>query len=328
MTSDARGELRVTVAVPTFRRPRELAGLLRAVAPHLETLSEDLGIATVGEVLVVDNDPARSAERVVAAAAGTVRYVHEPLPGISAARDTALRRSADSDLLVFIDDDELPRARWLAELLAVWLERRPAAVAGRVVAEFDAEPDEWIRAGRFFERRYLPRGTSVRAAAAGNLLLDIEQVHRSGVTFDRRLGMGGGEDTLFTSALTRRGFRIEWAPDSVIVDRVPADRLRKAWVLRRRFAHGTVVSTVAVRLATSGRERALARVAGVARGLALVGSGALRWLRGLVTGSLARRARATADVWRGAGRIAGAAGLHFPEYRRAGRSRLSPQGTP
>ncbi|MBD5786524.1 glycosyltransferase family 2 protein [Cellulosimicrobium terreum] len=329
MTAAATDPLRVVVAVPTFRRPDELADLLLAIRPHLDALPDDLGIPSVGEVLVVDNDPGRSAEPVAAAAADRgVRYVHEPEPGIAAARDTALQRSDDADVVVFIDDDELPQPRWLTELLAVWREHRPAAVAGRVIAEFDTEPDDWIRAGGFFERRYRPRGTSVRAAAAGNLLLDVAQVRRSGVRFDRSLGMGGGEDTLFTSDLTRRGFRVVWAPDSVIVDKVPADRLRKAWVLRRRFAHGTVVSTVQVRLATSLLGRARARAVGVAKGLALMVTAVARWLAGVATRSLARRARATADVWRGAGRVAGAVGLHFPEYRRSPESSPTSQATP
>ncbi|GAA1732191.1 hypothetical protein GCM10009809_29600 [Isoptericola hypogeus] len=316
MTARPAAPLRVTVAVPTFRRPAELAGLLAAVRPHLDGLAGAVGAPTRGHVLVVDNDPDRSAEPVAAAGDEGVRYVHEPEPGIAAARDAALQHSLDADVVVFIDDDELPQDRWLAELLAVWLENRPAVVVGRVTAEFEVEPDAWVRAGRFFERRYRPRGTAVHAAAAGNLLLDVDQVRRSGVRFDRGLGLGGGEDTLFTSALTRQGLRIVWAPDSVVVDRVPASRLCRQWVLRRRFAHGTATTTVQVRLARSRLGRTRARALGIVKGGGLMASAAAHWLAGVATASLARRARATADAWRGAGRVAGAVGLRFREYRR------------
>ncbi len=76
-------------------------------------------------VLVIDNDPAGSGEAVVSALdSDAVRYVHEPRPGIAAARNRALDEAASYDLLIFIDDDEWPNPTWLQSLLEVMTGRR------------------------------------------------------------------------------------------------------------------------------------------------------------------------------------------------------------
>ena len=118
---------RLTVAVLTYLRNAYLAELLPAL---VEQAGPAAGRARV-RILVVDNDPAGGAERTVGEAAGAARpdgaaptdtapeivYVHEPEPGIVAGRNRALDESAHEHLLVFIDDDELPRPGWLAALL-------------------------------------------------------------------------------------------------------------------------------------------------------------------------------------------------------------------
>ena len=149
---------------------------------HVEKLARDTDRAISPSIVVVDNDPAESARStVIGFHSDLIRYVPEPVPGISAGRNRALDEAANHDLLVFIDDDEEPQELWLEPLLDTWRQTRPAAVMGRVVSQFDAELDPWIAAGSFFRRRRLPTGTVVPVAAAGNLLLDMRQVRKAGV---------------------------------------------------------------------------------------------------------------------------------------------------
>ena len=96
-----RQQISVVIAVATFRRPDCLARIL----PPLVEQAGQLGAAA--SVLVVDNDPdGGAAHYVLSIASPTVRYVHEPRPGIAAARNRALDESAAADVVVFIDDDE------------------------------------------------------------------------------------------------------------------------------------------------------------------------------------------------------------------------------
>ncbi|WP_344467134.1 glycosyltransferase family A protein [Cellulomonas aerilata] len=300
----------VTVAVLTYRRPGDLAAVLPALDQQARTLDPPAG------VLVVDNDPDGGARTtVVDHGSDLVRYVHEPEPGIAAARNRALTE-AGTDLLVFIDDDERPSEHWLVDLVRTYLVDRPAAVVGPVVSEYERDPDAWVAAGRFFDRRRLPTGTTVELAATNNLLLDLAQVRREGLTFDLGLGITGGSDTLFTRQLTRAGGRLVWCDSALVVDVVPASRLSREWVLRRAFRSGNSWSHTSLLLAASPRERAVQRAVLTTRGTIRVVAGAARAGVGAVTGSLPHRVRGVRTVARGAGLVAGAWGSVYSEYRR------------
>lgn len=188
------------VAVLTYRRPATLKRGLATMLEHVTRLAHDADRSILPSIVVIDNDPAESAkDAVIAFDSELIRYVSEPVPGISAGRNRALDEAAHHDLLVFIDDDEEPQEDWLEPLLDTWRETRPAAVMGRVVSQFEAGLDPWIAAGAFFRRRRMPTGTVIPAAAAGNLLLDMHQVRKAGVRFNDRFGLTGGGRTLFSA---------------------------------------------------------------------------------------------------------------------------------
>lgn len=310
--------VKVLVAIPTYLRPSALERGLRAVLAHLDGVTGTPSSGVVAEVLVVDNDPAASArDTVLKYSDRGVRYAHEPVPGISAARNRALSEAGDADLIAFIDDDEEPREEWLLPLLNVWRETGAAAVMGRVVSVFEGEIDPWLRAGRFFVRRSMASGTDIEVAAAGNLLLDTAQVRASGVRFDDRLGLSGGEDTLFSTQLRAAGHRIVWCEESETTDYVPADRTTRRWALRRSWSHGNSGSVVAVMTARGPLDRLARRGSSAAFGAARLLSGAARWLVGLITRDLTHQARGARTAFRGMGMLAGAFGSVFHEYGRA-----------
>jgi len=306
---DGRPALRVVVAVLTYRRPGDLAELLPRVLTQ----------AGPPRVLVVDNDPEAGARQPVAALArdhASLDYVHEPRPGIAAARNRALAEAGHDDLLVFLDDDERPGPRWLADLLAVQRDTGAAGVVGPVVSSFAAPLDPWIAAGRFFDRRRLPTGTVVAVAATNNLLLDLRRVRAAGIGFDERFGLSGGSDTLFTRRLTAAGLPLVWCDEAVVTDVVPAARATRDWVLRRALRSGNGWSRTSLVLAAgpAGRWRARARLS--AAGALRVGAGAAALAAGLVVRRPALHARGARTLARGAGLVTGAWGWTYVEYRR------------
>ena len=315
----AQGALRVTVAVPTYRRRDDLAALLPMLCEQVRQVSEGLRGHRC-EVLVIDNDPERSAEPVVASWADQgVRYAAEAAPGIAAVRNRAIDEAAGSRLLAFIDDDERPRAEWLARLVQTWEETGAAAVSGRVLTEYAGQLDPWVAAGDFFFRSSRPTGTEIRIAATGNLLLDLDQVRSSGVRFHTGLGLGGGEDTLFSRALARTGRRMVWCDDAVVVDQVPRERMTRRWVLTRAWSHGNATVLTDLRLTAGSLPRLRVRVRGAVNGLARIAGGGLRWLAGVVVRSQRHQARGLRAVCRGAGMVGGALGVVYQEYARGGR---------
>jgi hypothetical protein len=317
-TTEQTGLLRVTIAVPTYRRP----GDLRAALPLLVAHAREVGARPghLVDVLVVDNDPERSGLPVVdELAVPEVRYVAEPTPGIAAVRNRAMDEAAGARLIAFIDDDERPLDSWLAALVDTWAATGAAAVSGRILADYAGELDPWIRAGEFFVRRSMPTGTEIDVAAAGNLLLDLEQIRRFGVRFETALGLGGGEDTLFSRTLARAGGRMVWCDESAAVDFVPLQRMTRAWVLTRAWSSGNAHVLTGVRLASSRGERAAVRVRAAVRGLLRVAGGALRCAWGAILRSDRHRARGLRALLRGAGMVGGACGVVYVEYARDGR---------
>jgi succinoglycan biosynthesis protein ExoM len=303
----------VTVAVLTFRRPDDLAEVLPLLVE--QAAQAEIPGRRV-EVLVVDNDPGAGARPAVERLGlGRVRYVVEETPGISAARNRALEE-ADGSFLVFIDDDERPRAGWLTRLLDTQARTGAAAVVGAVVSDFDGELDPWVRAGGFFERRRLVTGTPIAVAATNNLLLHLGVVRSIGIRFDGDFGLTGGSDTLFTRQLTAAGHLMVWCDEAVVTDRVPAPRMSREWVVRRSFRYGNSATRVDLVLAPSGGARGLARVRAVMRGLPRLTLGLARWVLGTLVRSVAHEARGLRTAARGAGMMAGALGVAYAEYRR------------
>ncbi|MFZ4893548.1 glycosyltransferase family 2 protein [Plantibacter sp. Mn2098] len=311
----ASGELSLVVGILTFRRPEDLAASLPKVLEQTTRLLDARLGVTRTEVLVVDNDPAASAADVVGGFA-TVRYVVESTPGIAAARNRALDEAQPAELLVFIDDDEEPGDDWLIPLVETWLATTPAAVMGRVQSHLPDGTDPWVVAGGFFTRRQLPTGTEIDEAAAGNLLLDLGQVQRLGVRFATELGLGGGEDTLFSKQVTHRGGRIVWCNESVTHDFVDRDRATRRWAMQRAWSHGNTRITIERAFAATTAERARVRLAAAFGGLARAVLGAMRAVFGIVTGSLHHRVRGARAVSRGGGMFVGAFGVVFQEYVR------------
>ena len=309
--------LRLTIAVLTFRRADDLGQVL-PLLDEQAVLNTAAGLAI--RILVVDNDPAGGAAAQVRsaalAAATPIDYVNETTPGISAARNRALSESADSRLLVFIDDDERPSKEWLALLLGTWRHSAAAAVVGPVVSEYEVEPDPWVVAGGYFVRRRLPTGTAVQVAGTNNLLLDLDFVRSRNILFDPELGLSGGEDTMFTRQLIRAGGSIVWCDEAIVVDFVPAERVSRRWVVLRRLSSGNAWSITSLKLASSSPARAATRIRLSVLGGIRLGGGGVQVIAGVVARRMGLRARGMKTLARGAGMVSGAWGYKYLEYRR------------
>lgn len=304
-------ELKVTVAVLTYRRPDDLRALLPLLA------DQAAGCPAQVTVLVVDNDPDGQARRTCAELESEpLTYVHEPAPGIAAARSRALAEAACGDVIVFIDDDERPQPGWLDRHLTTFVSHDCAGVVGPVVSSFAVPPEPWIVEGGFFVRPRRPTGTHVSVAATNNLLLDMHVVRRVGLDFDDRFGLSGGSDSLFTRQLTASGATLVWCDEAVVTDVVPASRCTREWVLRRRFRMGNSLSRTELLVAGSPVRRLLRRGGLLAAGAVRVAGGLTRFVLGAAVASRSHRANGLRTFARGAGIVAGAVGMTYFEYAR------------
>ena len=232
-----------SIVIPTYRRPEHLA---RAIASCLG----QSGAVDAYEIVIVDNDAAESARPAVEATAATatlpIRYVPEPRPGISHARNTGVA-SARGRYLAFLDDDEEAQPGWLAAFLATIRETEADAVIGPVYPRFPADApliDAYRR--KVFTRDALaPTGTRLaKWSGIGNTLLDQAKCFSGAQPFDPRLGLSGGEDTVFLRQLLRRGGKLVWCAEAAAWETVAVDKLATRFLLRRAFRGGQTTTFV------------------------------------------------------------------------------------
>src|SRR5262245_34731083 len=224
----------VSIVIPTYRRPELLALTLASCLAQRGVEAEGL------EIVVVDNDPDQSARGTVAAAAtrgGDIpcRYVAEARPGISHARNTGVAQ-ASGRYIAFIDDDEEAAPGWLSALLATIRRGGADLVVGPVYPRFAEPADAYARQAYTRDAR-VPTGTRLEHwSGIGNSLLDKARcLAGKAEPFDPRLGLSGGEDTLFLRQLRRRGGTIAWCAEATVTESVGANRLAPVYILRREF---------------------------------------------------------------------------------------------
>ncbi len=311
---------KVAVGLITYRRPENLPPLLPRLVEQADQAMAALGFEFQFEIIVVDNDPLGTAlEAVVQNSDPRIRYVVEPAPGVSNARNRVLTEAADCDLLAFIDDDEIPHQRWLAALISAGLEHQADVVSGPVESVFEGPLDPWVEASETYlrtHRSHLSTGDPITRAATNNLLLDMRRIRAFGVTFDQRFGLTGGEDSFFSGQLLQRGARMVWAAEAVVDDLVPMGRANRTYNLRRRFSLSNAGGRVDILLRASGPARARARLYCGVKGLAQLAKGSTMAVRGRLGDQLRLQSQGERYVVGGLGVLAASLGIAASPYRR------------
>ena len=232
----------VRVAVATFRRPQGLATLLESLGA--QDWDGDV------EVVVVDNDPDRSARDVAEQFRSGLKltYVSEPEPGIAAARNAALRAAETHDAVAFIDDDEAAPSEWLRQMVEILDATGAAGCAGPVIGALPERAPWWVRRLRPHDSARQPTGTEVLWPATNNALVRTPVLQELGtLPFDQEFGLTGGSDADLFWRLKKKGHVFVWSDESVVTEFIPASRLTFAWWWRRSIKQGNVSCRMMVR---------------------------------------------------------------------------------
>ncbi|MEN9229286.1 MAG: glycosyltransferase [Thermostichus sp. DG02_5_bins_236] len=233
--------LSVTVVVCTRDRTQDLDQCLRSL---LELDYPSL------EILVVDNAPSDSkTEDLVRYQYPQIRYIREPRPGLSSARNCAIRET-ETDILAFTDDDVVVDKNWVRELSQVFqLYPDVTAVTG-LIAPYELETEAQILFekrngfGRGFQRTWVQVNTSPEQPIADIWFLTAKWGAGANMAFRRHffiqeggfplaLGAGspgqGGEDLEMFFRVLKRRYALVYEPRALVWHRhrQQMDKLKK-----------------------------------------------------------------------------------------------------
>lgn len=251
--------IRISVCIPTFKRPEMLRRCLQAV-------EKQRGTGFSYGIIVVDNDANQSArqlvEQRVEGSSLEIRYLQEPVQNIALARNKAVAASA-GELIAFIDDDEFPEPTWLQSLHAAILRFEVDGVLGPVLPFFEGTPPAWLDKSGLCTRESFPTGSRMadsRYMRTGNALLRRELFLGDELPFDPAWGLTGGEDAAFFARMLRRGRSFAWTNEARVYEAVPPERQRRGYYLRRAAIRG-VTEARTEPLLSLGTLKSLAAVA-------------------------------------------------------------------
>ena len=214
----------LSVIICTRERGEALTTCLTAVAEQE---------SPPGEVIVVDNSRGQTARAICEGRPG-IRYVHEPRPGLSRARNAGIA-AASRPILAFTDDDVQPTPLWTSEVARTFRAGDAEAMTGLVLpARLDASAQVFFqmrRGGfgtRFVPVRYdgvlynetLRDGPHVwRIGAGANMAFRRSVFDRVGM-FDARLGAGASgcsEDSEMWYRIIATGGACQYEPRAVVM---------------------------------------------------------------------------------------------------------------
>ncbi|HMM46978.1 MAG TPA: glycosyltransferase [Thiobacillaceae bacterium] len=238
----------LTVAFCTYKRAGRLEKLVAALRAQHGPVEF--------EILAVNNNSPDDTLDVLAELqrqpGAPLRFVTEAAPGIVPARNRALAEALHRDILVFIDDDELPRPGLLDAAYDAIVNEGAECAGGRIDMDFTAiRRPAWLGDELLGFLAAVDHGTdafwiqsSDTPIWTANIAYDMrlfrdDPALRFDARYNREGGdIGGGEDAIMLRALLQRGARIRYRPDMAVLHAVEPWRLQRSYFLKLHYRAG------------------------------------------------------------------------------------------
>jgi glycosyltransferase involved in cell wall biosynthesis len=218
----------ITVLIPTYYRPQDLARCLEALKRQTRPADQVL-------VVVRDSDIETWALlKEFSSAPLPLQTVTVRVPGVIAAMNAGLD-VAQGDIIAFTDDDAAPHTDWLARIETHFLsDERIGGVGGRDWVYFGTDLEDgtcevvgqvqWF--GRVIGNHHLGVGKAREVDVLKGVNMSYRRSAIAGLRFDQRMRGTGAQvhfEMAFCLALKRAGWKLLYDP-TVAVDHYPGQR--------------------------------------------------------------------------------------------------------
>ena len=203
------------------------------------------------EIIVVDNGSQDNTKQVVSEFSNVpnLRYLSEPIIGVSRARNTGWR-NAEGVYVAYLDDDAVACPGWLAKFVDVFetFEPTPGAVGGRIEAIWEAPRPDWL-SDKLLGFLSIYHWSDVPIVLNEQQWLSIcnmaypRELLQTVGGFREDLGRQGtkllanGENYL-RQQLDSLGYRSVYHPEIMVGHHVSPPRLTKKWFRERAYWQG------------------------------------------------------------------------------------------
>ncbi|MGU7782989.1 glycosyltransferase family 2 protein [Burkholderia sp. PU8-34] len=221
--------MKISVLVPTYRRPADLARCLHALQRQ-QRLPDEV-------IVVARPEDDATHERLADPSVGgmlPLRIVPVDVPGQVAALNKGLD-SVSGDVVAITDDDAAPRPEWLARIESAFLaDPRVGAVGGRdwvhekgrVLDESRSLVGRLMASGKIIGNHHLGVGGAREVDMLKGANMSYRRAAIERLRFDTRLRGAGAQvhnDMGFSMRVKRDGWKLVYDP-LVAVDHYPAER--------------------------------------------------------------------------------------------------------
>ncbi|ENE8726118.1 glycosyltransferase family 2 protein [Vibrio alginolyticus] len=230
---------KIVIALCTNKRPQLLSQSINSLS------NLDYPKNTIVDFILIDNDIAMSGQAIFNSLSPLLpfnaSYFSEKEKGITFARNRALLEASrkDADYVAFFDDDAIVEPKWLSKLVEQISADGNSIITGPQLSIFDESSPSWCREIVYFNPKRYPTGYELRWAATNNILIPMKIYTYYGVQFDNSLRYSGGSDQCFCMEAKTHGFRVIWADEAIVREKVPLERTSVDWVIKRNFRYGS-----------------------------------------------------------------------------------------
>ncbi|MEM1241879.1 MAG: glycosyltransferase [Cyanobacteria bacterium P01_H01_bin.26] len=263
----------ISAVICTYNRADRLALALDGL--QTQTLSQ-----ARFEIVVIDNASTDDTQSVCATYGQRLPhlvYHYEPVQGLSTARNTGLR-VAKGRYIAYLDDDAIPCARWLEEVLSAFttVDPQPAAVGGPIYPIWELDPPCWMH---YYVQGYftiLDHGGQADWFPKGEYPYGANMSYRRDVLlahsgFSEELGRDGksllsDEERLLNLTIEADGGRFYYVPAASVQHWIPKERISRSWLLKRCYWQGRSGAVVDNTLGVPAPQQWLKGLRGICNG--------------------------------------------------------------
>jgi len=238
-------DIKLSAIICTFNRAHYLRKALQSLVD--QTLPKEQY-----EIIVVDNRSTDNSSQVVRGEFGSVsnlRYLYEPVLGLSGARNSGWR-SAKGEYVAYMDDDAIACPRWLEKILDAFetVKPRPGCVGGKIEPIWGAPRPLWLSDKivtylAVLDLSEVPISSNNRQLLAGaNIAFPrclLETIGGFHVGLGRRgNNLLSNEEIMLVRQLMSSGHSCFYHPEISVSHHIASSRLNKGWFIRRMYWEG------------------------------------------------------------------------------------------